>query len=144
MKRTLRYYVRISPYDGATLFERTLHRVNLLAGWWAAIGLAGVLIGIPLLLTRYTIPRETIVLVAFFDFLVPGLAIAIPSQIAWHVAWCRGRSLLADSGCRLCPRCLYEQSREPPRGRCPECGTPYAVADLQAAWSRSYALESPA
>jgi hypothetical protein len=144
MRRVLRLYVRVSPFDGATPVERILHRVNLLAGWWAAVGLVALCVGLPLLLMRYTIPKETIVLVAFFDFLIPGLAIVIPATIAWHVAWRRGRALVAASGCRLCPACLYELSREPPRGRCPECGTPYLLAELEAAWARSYRLASSA
>ncbi|TVQ81462.1 MAG: hypothetical protein EA380_01720 [Phycisphaeraceae bacterium] len=35
---------------------------------------------------------------------------------------------------RVCPWCLYDLSRLPPDGRCPECSTYYEDDDLRAYW----------
>jgi hypothetical protein len=144
MRNTLRYYVRSSPFDAATPIERLLHPVNIIAGWMTAIGTAILVAVLILFVTgQYFRQLEDVQRLSLYALLLPGLAIGVPAQIAWYVAWRRGRSMVAAAGCRLCPACLYEESREPPEGVCPECGRGYVVAELERRWARSYKLERP-
>lgn len=43
---------------------------------------------------------------------------------------------LIEHSCRLCLRCHYPLPENVERGRCPECGLDYELADTVAAWRK--------
>lgn len=101
----------------------------------------------------------TLMLVA--TFLAAGLAIAglvmdrllLPSVVLaaaltglvvafrWFARATRqSKQLVLDSGCAICPACLYPFGDLHQDGLCPECGEPYEAARLIVLWADVYDL----
>ncbi len=45
-----------------------------------------------------------------------------------------------DTGCRLCPKCMYDLRASEPIGACPESNMPYTSESLENTWTQRFPL----
>lgn len=50
----------------------------------------------------------------------------------------KARDKLRREGYKFCARCEYDLATLPDEGLCPECGSPYTRAELEAHWEHAY------
>lgn len=102
-------------------------------GWWFFLGvgmhmavmllgsLAGVLLGL-----------RSMVLVS-----IVGVLAMVAGVTATAIGYRRDIRRARDLRGRLCPRCLYDLTRSPASGACPECGEPYEIGHVVAMWRKA-------
>lgn len=71
-------------------------------------------------------------------WIVGASFVVVGATLLHHRSWVRSKAWLRRHRFRVCDRCRYPLVELPDEGTCPECGTPYAHARIEARWRAAY------